>query len=84
MVSGIARLGKLAGQDWPTDCLNRTFDCSIRVSRSFCNLGGRVQQEFGRVWALLGPSLATPLHVVVGQTHFVGSEKNLAGEGQLQ
>ena len=44
-----------------SDCLNRIFDCSIRVSRSFCNLGGRAQQAFGRAWALPGPPLATPL-----------------------
>ena len=24
-----------------TDCFNRIFDCSIRVYRSFCKLGGR-------------------------------------------
>ena len=76
MVSGIARLGKLVGHNWPTDCFNRSiFDCSIRVSRSFSNLGGRAQQAFGRVWALPGPPLATPLHVVVAQTHVAGSER---------
>ena len=36
--------------------------CSIRVSRSFCSLGGRAQQTFGRAWALPGPMpLPTPL-----------------------
>ena len=44
-----------------TDCFNRIFDWSIRVSRSFCNLGGRAQQAFGRAWALSGPPLAMPL-----------------------
>ena len=81
MVSGIARLGKLAEYNWPTDCFNRLFDCSIRVSRSFCNLDGKAQQTFGRAWALPGPPLAAPLHVVDSQTHIVGNEKNSAGEG---
>ena len=31
-----------------TDCFNRIFDCSIRVSRCFCKLIGRAQQTFGR------------------------------------
>ena len=84
MVSSIARLGKLVGHNWHTNCFNKIFDCSIRVSRSFCNLGGRAQQAFGRVWALPGPPLVTSLHVVVGQTHIVGNEKNSAGEGPLQ
>ena len=26
-----------------TDCFNRIFDCSIRVPRSSCKLGGRAQ-----------------------------------------
>ena len=34
-----------------TDCFNEIFDCSIRVSRSFCKQGGKAQQAFGRVWA---------------------------------
>ena len=71
MVSGIARLGKLAGYNWPTDCFNRLFDCSTRVSRSFCNLDGKAQQAFGRAWAMPGQPLAAPLHVVDSQTHFV-------------
>ena len=36
------------------DCFNRIFDCSIRVSRSFCKLGGRALQTFGRACALSG------------------------------
>ena len=44
-----------------TDCFNRIFDCSIRVSRSFYKLGGRVQQAFERAWALPDMPLATPL-----------------------
>ena len=44
-----------------TDCINRMFDCSIRVFRSFCKLGGRAQQAFGRSWALLGMPLAMPV-----------------------
>ena len=55
------QLGELARHNWLTDCFNRIFDCSIRVSQSFCNLGGRVQQAFGRAWALPGPPLVTPL-----------------------
>ena len=76
MVNGIARLGKLAGYNWPTDCFNRIFDCSIRVSQSFCNLDGKAQQAFGRAWAL-----PAPLNVVDSQTHIAGNEKNSAGEG---
>ena len=37
-----------------TNCFNIIFDCSIRVSRSFCNLGCRAQQAFGMAWALPG------------------------------
>ena len=37
-----------------TDCFNSIFDCSIRVPRSFCKLGGWAQQTFRRVWALPG------------------------------
>ena len=37
-----------------TDCLNKIFDFSIRVSRSFRKLGDMVQQTFGRGWALPG------------------------------
>ena len=44
-----------------TDCFNRTFDCSIRVSRSFCKLRGRAQQTFGRAWVLPGVPFAIPL-----------------------
>ena len=47
-------------------------------------VGGRAQQAFGRVWALPGLPLATPLHVMLGETHVAGSEKNSAGEGQLK
>ena len=43
------------------DCFNRIFDCSIRVSRSFCELGGRAKQAFGRTWVLPGMPLAMPL-----------------------
>ena len=67
MVSSIARLGKLAGYNWPTDCFNRLLDCS--------------QQAFGRAWALPSPPLAAPLHAVDSQTHIVGNKKNSAGEG---
>ena len=35
-----------------TDCFNRIFDCPIRVCWSFCKLGGKAQQIFGRAWAL--------------------------------
>ena len=42
--NGVARLGNLV---WPIDCFNRMLDCSIRVSRSFCNIGGSTQQAFG-------------------------------------
>ena len=45
-----------------TDCFNRIFDRSIRVSRSFANyVGGRTQQTIGRGWALPGVPLGTPL-----------------------
>ena len=50
--NGVARLGKVV---WPTDCFNRMLDCSIRVSRSFCNIGGSTQQAFGEGWVLPGP-----------------------------
>ena len=36
------------------DCFNRMSDCSIKVSRSFCKVGGSAQQTFGRAWALSG------------------------------
>ena len=48
-----AKLDKLARHNWLFDCFNRMLDCSIRVSRSFCNLGGSALQAFGREWALL-------------------------------
>ena len=44
-----------------TDCFNRIFDCSIRVSRSFCKLGGRAQQTFGGAGPYQACLLATPL-----------------------
>ena len=44
-----------------TDCFNRIFDCSIRVSRSFCKLGGRAHQIIGRGWALPGVPMGTPM-----------------------
>ena len=50
--SGVARLGKLV---WLIDCFNRIFDCSIRVSRSFCNIGVSTQQAFGKAWVFPGP-----------------------------
>ena len=50
--SGVARLGKLV---WLIDRFNRIFDCSIRVSRSFCNISLSTQQAFGRAWVLPGP-----------------------------
>ena len=52
--NGVARLGKLV---WPIDCFNRMLDCSIRVSRSFCNIGGSTQQAFGGGLGLARPSL---------------------------
>ena len=36
-----------------TDCFNKLFDCSIRVFRSFCKLGGRAQQTFAQNHGLL-------------------------------
>ena len=33
----------------------------FRVSQSFCNLGGKAQQAFGKAWTLFGPPLATVL-----------------------
>ena len=44
-----------------TDCFNTIFDCSIRVSRSFCKLGGRVQQTLGGPGPCQACLLATPL-----------------------
>ena len=44
-----------------TDSFNRIFDCSIRVSQSFCKLGGRAQQTIGRGWALQVCFLGAPL-----------------------
>ena len=44
-----------------TDCFNRIFDYSIRVSRSFYKVGGRALQAFGRAWVLPGVPLDTPL-----------------------
>ena len=57
----IRQLGKLARHNWLTYCFNRIFDCFIRISRSFCYIGGRAQQAFGRAWVLPGTPLATPL-----------------------
>ena len=44
-----------------TDLLTALIDCSTRVSRSsFCDLGGREQQAFGRAWLTLGYVTAQP------------------------
>ena len=52
--NGVAKLGKVV---WPTDCFNRMLDCSIRVSRSFCNKGGSTQQALWGGLGLARPSL---------------------------
>ena len=44
-----------------TDCFNRTFDCSIRVSRSFCKIGGRAQKTIGGAGPCQVCLLGTPL-----------------------
>ena len=59
------------GHNWLTDCFNKIFDCSIRVFRSFAiYVGGRVQQAFGRAWALPGPPLTMPLPSPRSATEF--------------
>ena len=44
-----------------TDCFNRIFDCSIRVSRSFCKLGGWVSKHLGGSGPCQACISATPL-----------------------
>ena len=50
------------------------FDCSIRISRSFCKLGGRAQQAFGRAWTLPGmPSVTPPFETNVSHVLHVSA-----------
>ena len=35
-------------------CFNKIVESSIRVSQSFCKLGGRHSKYYGKAWAVLG------------------------------
>ena len=52
--SGRARLISWFSTTELVDCLNRVFDCYIRLYQSFLIFIGRVQPTFGWTWALPG------------------------------